>query len=67
MKRSIVLAAFLFVVQASAALAQDAGSGGTAAAGSAAQTQAADKSSFEVYGFAMLDIGHDFKTINPNW
>ena len=23
--------------------------------------------SFEVYGFAMLDIGHDFKTINPNW
>ena len=23
--------------------------------------------SFEVYGFAMLDIGHDFKTINPAW
>jgi hypothetical protein len=66
MKRLIVLAAFLFIVQASAALAQDAGSGGTAA-GSAAQTQAADKSTFEVYGFAMLDIGHDFKQINPNW
>src|SRR6185436_14096277 len=23
--------------------------------------------SFEIYGFAMLDIGHDFKQINPNW
>jgi hypothetical protein len=23
--------------------------------------------SFEVYGFAMLDIGHDFKQIHPNW
>jgi DcaP outer membrane protein len=25
------------------------------------------KPSMEVYGFAMLDIGHDFKQINPNW
>ena len=25
------------------------------------------KPSFEIYGFAMLDIGHDFKQINPNW
>jgi len=66
MKRSIVFAVFLFIGQAAAALAQDA-AGGTAAAGSAAQTQAADRTSFEVYGFAMLDIGHDFKTINPNW
>jgi outer membrane DcaP-like protein len=23
--------------------------------------------SFEIYGFAMLDIGHDFKQIDPNW
>ena len=23
--------------------------------------------SLEIYGFAMLDIGHDFKQINPNW
>jgi hypothetical protein len=23
--------------------------------------------SLEVYGFAMLDMGHDFKTINPAW
>src|SRR5262245_15888519 len=27
----------------------------------------ASKPSFEVYGFAMLDIGHNFKQINPNW
>jgi hypothetical protein len=33
----------------------------------AAQAASQDKPSFEVYGFAMLDIGHDFKQINPNW
>jgi len=67
MKRSIVLAVFLLIGHVSAALAQDSAGGSTGDAGSAAQTQAADKSSFEVYGFAMLDIGHDFKQINPNW
>jgi hypothetical protein len=25
------------------------------------------RSSMEIYGFAMLDIGHNFKTIHPNW
>jgi hypothetical protein len=25
------------------------------------------KPGFEIYGFAMLDMGHDFKRINPNW
>ena len=25
------------------------------------------KPSFEIYGFAMLDIGHDFKQIHPAW
>jgi hypothetical protein len=25
------------------------------------------KPSFEIYGFAMLDIGHDFKQIDPDW
>ena len=25
------------------------------------------KPSLEIYGFAMLDIGHDFKQIDPNW
>jgi hypothetical protein len=30
--------------------------------------QTADpKPSMEIYGFAMLDIGQNFKTINPNW
>src|SRR5262245_23039691 len=34
---------------------------------SAAQAPSQSKPSFEVYGFAMLDIGHDFKQIHPNW
>ena len=25
------------------------------------------KSTFEIYGFAMLDMGYDFTQINPNW
>ena len=25
------------------------------------------KPTFEIYGFAMLDIGHDFKQIHPDW
>jgi len=34
-----------------------------------AQTQPAQdaKPTMEIYGFAMLDMGHDFTTINPNW
>jgi len=36
------------------------------AAPAAPATQDA-KPTFEVYGFAMLDMGHDFKQINPNW
>jgi hypothetical protein len=31
------------------------------------QAQTAPGPTFEIYGFAMLDIGHDFKQINPNW
>jgi hypothetical protein len=33
----------------------------------AAQAKPEPKPSMEIYGFAMLDIGHDFKQINPNW
>jgi hypothetical protein len=33
----------------------------------AANSQSDSKPSFEVYGFAMLDFGHDFTQINPNW
>jgi hypothetical protein len=40
---------------------------GTESAGVAAQATQDAKPSFEIYGFAMLDIGHDFKQINPNW
>ena len=29
--------------------------------------QAPTKPTFEIYGFAMLDIGHDFKQIHPDW
>ena len=32
-----------------------------------AQQNALQRTSMEIYGFAMLDFGHDFKTINPNW
>jgi hypothetical protein len=32
-----------------------------------AQNASDAKPSLEVYGFAMLDIGHDFKTIHPDW
>src|SRR4029450_10316287 len=28
---------------------------------------ASAKPSLEIYGFAMLDIGHDFKQIHPDW
>ena len=39
--------------------------GGNPYAASAAQQAAPPKGSFEIYGFAMLDIGHDFKQIHP--
>ena len=34
-----------------------------------AQQPAADepKPRLDIYGFVMLDMGHNFKTINPNW
>src|SRR4026209_1738922 len=53
MKRLIM--AFLFV--------------GLGASTARAQSQPAQepKPSMEIYGFAMLDIGHDFKQIHPDW
>ena len=33
----------------------------------AASSAAQDSKTLEVYGFAMMDMGHDFKTINPDW
>lgn len=45
----------------------------TASAQSVQEVKPADpkpteaKSSVEIYGFVMLDLGHDFKHIDPNW
>jgi hypothetical protein len=55
------------VFSGSSALAQDNTTAGAAGTAAAAQSATQTKSSFEIYGFAMLDIGHDFKQINPNW
>ena len=44
------------------------GLAGRVDAQTAPTAQPADaKPSMEIYGFAMLDIGHDFKQIDPNW
>jgi hypothetical protein len=42
---------------------------GLGASTARAQSQPAQESkpSMEIYGFAMLDIGHDFKQIDPDW
>jgi hypothetical protein len=57
----------LFVASTANARGQSTGDGDDHAAAAAAQAQPAAGSSFEVYGFAMLDIGLDFKQIDPNW
>ena len=49
------------------AWAQEAATPRPAADAGTAAAQPASKPSFEIYGFAMLDIGHNFKQINPNW
>src|SRR3954469_8883981 len=63
-----LLTASLMLGSASLGRAQEGGGGKPDdEAAKAAQSQPAAKPSFEIYGFAMLDIGHDFKQINPNW
>jgi DcaP outer membrane protein len=47
----------LLSAAASTALAQD----------TSVQPAKEPKPSMEIYGFAMLDIGHDFKQIDPDW
>ena len=37
------------------------------AATAVAQPPTPDKPSFEIYGFAMIDFGQNFKQIDPNW
>jgi hypothetical protein len=61
------LTGFLLVGGPSLARAQDGGAGAGEAAGAAKQPQSASKPSFEIYGFAMLDMGYNFDQINPNW
>ena len=62
-----------FAVQAAAAVLLVAGVGGVARAeeaeapAAAAQAKSDAKPSMEIYGFAMLDIGQNFKQIDPNW
>jgi hypothetical protein len=56
----------LLLVAVATARAQDA-TDATNARSPASSTQADAKPSFEIYGFAMLDIGHDFKQIKPEW
>ena len=51
----------------SQAHAQDSGDGKGDATTASSQTASTSKPSFEVYGFAMLDIGHNFKQIHPDW
>ena len=63
-----LLATVLALGGTTAAAAQDAAPPAAApAASTKTKAQPASNPSFEVYGFAMLDIGHDFKQINPNW
>jgi DcaP outer membrane protein len=61
-----LLMTFLLAGGIPGAHAQDAPAGASEGAASGTQAQPA-KSTFEIYGFAMLDIGENFKQINPNW
>ena len=55
-------------VRAQRAIADISGAlGGNPYAPQTTVTATSSKASFEVYGFAMLDIGHDFKQIHPDW
>ena len=45
----------------------DDGPSGPGAAPAATQAAPEAKPSLEIYGFAMLDMGHDFKQIDPAW
>src|SRR5215204_3248605 len=62
-----LLTAGLVLGGATVGYAQDAATGSGDTTTTSTQTQPAAKPSFEIYGFAMLDIGHDFKQIHPDW
>ncbi len=58
---------FLLLGGPTGARAQESPASPAEPVGTTAQAKPDPKPSFEIYGFAMLDIGHDFKQINPNW
>lgn len=62
-----LLIACLSLGAPSTAFAQHEPAATSGSAGGAAQPAPPSKPSLEVYGFAMLDIGQNFTTINPNW
>ncbi len=65
--RNGMLAASLLLASAASTLAQNAPPP-AAPAPAAAPAQAEEpKPRLDLYGFAMLDFGFNFKTINPNW
>ena len=61
-----LLAVVLALGVATAAAAQDSTPPAETPKAAGTKAQAAAPS-FEIYGFAMLDIGHDFKQIHPDW
>src|SRR5678816_2239466 len=62
-----LLTTALVFVGMSQVSAQDNADGKGDAKAAASQAASTSKPSFEVYGFAMLDIGQNFKQIHPDW
>ena len=61
-----VLTAFLLLGSMASAHAQEQPPAGQPAV-NVQGTPDPTRPTFEIYGFAMLDIGHDFKQIHPDW
>jgi hypothetical protein len=62
-----LLALGLFAGGPSAARAQEPATDDKPATAAETQPAGEPKPSMEIYGFAMLDMGHDFRRIDPNW
>jgi hypothetical protein len=62
-----LIAACLMLGAISGVRAQETAADATSPPRAAVQAAPDAKPSFEIYGFAMLDIGHDFKQIHPDW
>src|SRR5262245_39162502 len=68
-RASIVLTCSMLLASGglTSARAQESRAANANSALAAAQAPPAATPTFEVYGFAMLDIGLDFKQIHPDW